>query len=825
MANDCAQLRIELAALRAEVAKLKPVDEERIIKKSTEISQAFTLGQLGAYTPFAAYKVLQGKVGTLGNSLDNLRYTTDALGGKVNVATRTATQAKVATDSLGRVVIDQSARLGRLGAIVARLDIALGGALSAIALFNARINALLAKIAPLFNILGLVGAIAGLASLAGILYTVFPRLDGHDRELDALRSISASNSNNIFGVQQAVKRAQYTADVANSKGDSALGQIPGIRSLASSANYTANVADSKGNSALGQIPDIRNTAQGANYTANVADSKGNSALGQLSQMQALVDRIVADAAAANSKANSAVGKANEAINQAAKAVRDANDAIGSANTAIGKANEAIAKFNQVQPIAEQALNKANHVEPIANQALQQISQVRPISEQALTNAFNALNRVNTVEPVANNAFTATQLQGTQLKGTQLEVTGLGNTTKLHDKKIIRLSDRINNFKPPTTSTPEVDKEALEKLTQVIVSVGVLKLAVDNLPRSIPASPNFTGAVTTAAIAANCRTAQPGGCTTRMAENVANTAANNAANKAANDLFGKLANLLNTGLNAAQLALLQPIYKTVTTVNTKLGNPIANGGISGFLTRLSSSLGIDRALNLIGIAANLHNAMMLSASLKVTLLEMLSSVGNATGLLQTSENENVDLNQVFNAGIERFLISILGVDSYAGLKVGLRKYNAIYQSAANSLNAVSSMFNSLGNVVEQGAEYTGRIGNALKSAGMVGENAYRWMAEKFDAKSSKFIKFQSTIGDVTQVLETINEIAETVVEGQQAATEFQKANADFIKAVEDAKKGNPPENKEVQAEAAKAKENATKDPTGELEEGLLSFLTN
>ena len=94
------------------------------------------------------------------------------------------------------------------------------------------------------------------------------------------------------------------------------------------------------------------------------------------------------------------------------------------------------------------------------------------------------------------------------------------------------------------------------------------------------------------------------------------------------------------------------------------------------------MGVDRALNLIAIATNLHNAMMLSANLKITLLEMLSSIGNATGLLETPDGENVDLNQVFNARIETVLIKILGVDSYAGLKVGLRKYNAIYQ-AANS----------------------------------------------------------------------------------------------------------------------------------------------
>lgn len=367
--------------------------------------------------------------------------------------------------------------------------------------------------------------------------------------------------------------------------------------------------------------------------------------------------------------------------------------------------------------------------------------------------------------------------------------------------------------PPKTPAPApAPNDDLFKQIQNLI--GPITIALAGITALV--NPN---AIRSAANAGTCDAFAPGGCAAPVADNAA-AAANNSANNS------RALSALSAAISALQTAFLQPILAGVNLINTKLGPVMAGAnGIAGFLGRLSSSLGIDRALNLIAIASNLHNAMMLSANLKITLLEMLSSVGNATGLLQTSEGENVDLNQVFNAGIERFLISILGVESYAGLKVGLRKYNAIYQAATNSLNAVSSMFNSLGNVVEQGAEYTGRIGNALKGAGMVAENSYRWMSEKFDAKSSKFIKFQSTIGDVTQVLETINEIAETVVEGQQAATEFQKANTDFIKAVEDAKKGTPPENKEVQAEAAKAKENATKDPTGELEEGLLSFLTN
>ena len=376
------------------------------------------------------------------------------------------------------------------------------------------------------------------------------------------------------------------------------------------------------------------------------------------------------------------------------------------------------------------------------------------------------------------------------------------------KKAPPLTEPLKTPNPTLTPVEDLGKQ----IKDLLLPIGGLLAGITGLvqPEKLRAAAN----------AGTCEAFSPTGCAAPVANNAAAAATNSANNSVA-------LSALSAAISALQSLFLKPILTFVTLINTKLG-PLMSGadGISGFLGRVSKSMGIDRALNLIAIAANLHNAMMLSANLKITLLEMLSSVGNATGLLQTPDGENVDLNQVFNAGIEAVLIKILGVDSYAGLKVGLRKYNAIYQAAANSLNAVSSMFNSLGNVVEQGAEYTGRIGNALKGAGRVAENSYRWRSEKFDVKSNKFIQFQSKIGDVTQILETINEIAETVVEGQQAATEFQQANKEFIKAVEDAKRSSTtPENKEIQSEAAKAKENATKDPTGEIDTGLLSFLTN
>jgi hypothetical protein len=81
------------------------------------------------------------------------------------------------------------------------------------------------------------------------------------------------------------------------------------------------------------------------------------------------------------------------------------------------------------------------------------------------------------------------------------------------------------------------------------------------------------------------------------------------------------------------------------IDNKLGAQMP-GGLSAGFGRLSNFLGIDRILNVLNLLAILHNGFMLSNQLKVTLLEVLSSVGNATGLLQSAENENIDLNETY-----------------------------------------------------------------------------------------------------------------------------------------------------------------------------------
>lgn len=172
------------------------------------------------------------------------------------------------------------------------------------------------------------------------------------------------------------------------------------------------------------------------------------------------------------------------------------------------------------------------------------------------------------------------------------------------------------------------------------------------------------ALRNAAASGICTTLRPGGCMSNLANNAQASAQNSASNQ---NLLTRILSILE----GANQVLIPLIWQRVQTIDTKLGAQMPSG-LGGVLSRLSNSLGIDRVFNLINFAANLHNASMLSASLKVTLLETISSVLNATGLLQTSEGSNVDLNAVFNGKVEQFITSLIGVEAWASMKFTWRK---------------------------------------------------------------------------------------------------------------------------------------------------------
>ena len=941
MADCCAELRSELAALRAEVSKLKKVDEEGIIQRAVERADQ------RLRPPINAANALAG----------------DAFGLADN-AFGVATLAASGLAALVRVVAPLGPAIAALGARIAAIAAGLSAAVASIAALSVAIAAAVAAIALIYALSARVDALEGyVTAVERVANKAF------DTALTGLGIAKTAEGKADSALGQ-IPAVRDTANSANSKASDALAQIPGVRAVANGAASLANLAQNAANDALAQIPGVRalgtkalDLAGSAYSLADRAVSKAENALSQIVDVRATANRALSSADIANGKASDALQQipgvraiADKALSSADIANSKASDALNSASIANQKADSALQQIPGVRATADRALSSADVANQKADSALREIPGVKVIASNALTTAVDAKITATQAITIAEEALRAKSIPGatgatgatgapgqsirgatgaagasgqgvqgatgatgatgapgkaapidsslaqriatveTQVKEqdalnrqgltliqqlpTTLQPTIVNAVTTTVDAVVGKSIDQAikdvdaafkavsatnaKALEPQFQKTIDANRAAIAALsapllggldsinkgvTTVVSSTAAganastkkieqtltdiqgdldfqntgTKKTLDELsklgglvaalPLAFVRNPAVQQAAVTAAAAANCQTAAPGGCTDVM-------------NRRNNLNLGNLLRGADAAAQLGQLALLRNIQNGVNAANTKLG-PLLKGanGISGSLGRLSNSLGVDRALNLIAIAANLHNAMMLSANLKITLLEVLSTVGNATGLLQTSEGENVDLNKVFNQGIESFVTLLIGTENYAGLKIGFRKYNSIYRAATNSLNAISSMLNSLGEAVETAGEYTGKIGNALRAASVVRENAYNFMSEKLTVKSSRFLTFENKIGGVTQVLETINEIAENVVEGQEQYTEAVKATADFQKQIANAAKNPGVDNKAIKAESDKIKANLIADPTGEDETGLLSFLTD
>lgn len=65
----------------------------------------------------------------------------------------------------------------------------------------------------------------------------------------------------------------------------------------------------------------------------------------------------------------------------------------------------------------------------------------------------------------------------------------------------------------------------------------------------------------------------------------------------NNLLNNLGAKLDAVTQAGQGVLLNQIFRSTQLINKKLGAEIAGGGISGFLGRLPSSLGVEIAFSI------------------------------------------------------------------------------------------------------------------------------------------------------------------------------------------------------------------------------------
>ncbi|MEH2314903.1 MAG: hypothetical protein V7K35_26655 [Nostoc sp.] len=340
------------------------------------------------------------------------------------------------------------------------------------------------------------------------------------------------------------------------------------------------------------------------------------------------------------------------------------------------------------------------------------------------------------------------------------------------------------------ATKKAIQEEVKKLTEIGALIAGLTPIIKGIPDAIAKSPTVQAANKKTTKDAVCEIAQPGGCLGNALDDSADKINQN-NDKNANNILDKI----NAGANAAQLALLE-------LINTKLGNLIP-GGLSGKLERLSKWLHLNRALNILIWWQTLHNAYMLSANLGQTLTSAISNVLAAIGI-KDAEGSPLNIGEILGHEFDSLAKSVIGESEWGSIKAEYKKWNRIYQAAANLLNAVQSIGYSIISALEVVGSYVALIGNALRKWGEVGESAYRW----FNPQPNFHDKFFTVLENTTNVVSQVDQVASEVLSVQDNVNQIGQLKNELNKSLSEeseSKQGTiPPEAAKIKDTAEKSK---------------------
>ncbi|MEM1971130.1 MAG: hypothetical protein QXM92_01535 [Candidatus Anstonellales archaeon] len=135
-------------------------------------------------------------------------------------------------------------------------------------------------------------------------------------------------------------------------------------------------------------------------------------------------------------------------------------------------------------------------------------------------------------------------------------------------------------------------------------------------------------------------------------------------------------------------------------------------------------------------------------------------------LKDENDEPLDIARIVGEGITNWLKKIVGRENWERISKEFKKWSAIYTAAANILQQLTNIMAGLAEACETIAEMLGTIGNAIKGAGLIFENAYGWLSETFTFKTGRLAvlnKISSGLMNVSETVDTLTEVSEEFLE--------------------------------------------------------------
>lgn len=231
------------------------------------------------------------------------------------------------------------------------------------------------------------------------------------------------------------------------------------------------------------------------------------------------------------------------------------------------------------------------------------------------------------------------------------------------------------------------------------------------------------------------------------------------------------------------------------LSTGLGIGASGAGDSAIMAKLNQmqdfaakaweQTRLQKVMDALTLLAVLHNASMLSRNLAQTLGEVISQGLYAVGV-KTEDGSPLDINGIIGTTTENWIISLIGADVYNDLRETYKKANRIIQVGTSIIWTIRSLQDASMDLMEWIGEHTGKIGNALKRFGVVGDRAYPWMSENPQAQGRLRTRIDKATGQIQNLeerVETYAQATSTVIELEQETGELLQQFGEFKQSVE------------------------------------------
>lgn len=255
----------------------------------------------------------------------------------------------------------------------------------------------------------------------------------------------------------------------------------------------------------------------------------------------------------------------------------------------------------------------------------------------------------------------------------------------------------------------------------------------------------------------------------------------------NNKLDDILNGLGLAGQAGQGAILQAIYNTVNTVNSKLGAEIPGIGIGGKLSNFVNWSVADRVTGIVTMFASLHNTMMLTNSVKETFLDVLDNLLNvgfnlAPNLFKKADEDGaIDSREYIGGAINTFFGRLFGVTEWTALQQQWKAYSTIYASSTNAYDNLRSIHNDSQELLNRVRKDTGDLGNALLDEGLISEDNWEYRDTEKRVKSKSLMRLERMnqgLEALDTKLEALEQVTQLVLNITNTAKEI-KENADAI----------------------------------------------